>query len=92
MHKDNERMTDGDLQCKQLVEIITDYLEGDLPDEERERFERHLTVCVGCRNYVEQMRTTLRLVGTLSAEGLPESLQQELLATFRGLRINTGSS
>lgn len=77
------------LTCQELVEVITGYLDDALPIEERVRFERHLAACPGCRVYLDQMRTTLQLLGTLSAEDLPSPMRQNLLATFRGLRTNT---
>lgn len=79
-------MADREITCQELVELITDYLDDALPAEERARFERHLAYCPGCRVYLEQMRVTLRLLGTLSARDLPEATQQGLLAAFRGLR------
>ncbi|HEX6541894.1 MAG TPA: zf-HC2 domain-containing protein [Ktedonobacterales bacterium] len=85
-------MVEGNITCKELVEVITSYLDDALSPEERERFERHLALCPGCRAYLVQMRATLRLLGTLSAESLPETMQRELLAAFRGLRPFSGSS
>lgn len=81
-------MAERELTCQELVELITAYLENELPTEEQQRFERHLTYCSGCRAYMDQMRDTLRLLGTLSAEDIPETMQQELLAAFRGLRAH----
>ena len=52
----------GDLTCQELVELVTDYCEGALTPSERERFEAHLAVCEGCAAYLEQIRTTVRLV------------------------------
>jgi len=50
-----------DLTCQELVELVTDYLEGALPPEQRARFEAHLAACRGCEIHLEQMRTTLAL-------------------------------
>jgi anti-sigma factor RsiW len=49
--------------CRQLVELVTAYFEGALPEEERAAFDEHLAVCPGCVRYVEQLRTTIRVVG-----------------------------
>lgn len=57
------------MTCQELVELVTDYLEGALTEAERERFEAHLSGCPGCEHHVEQMRVTLRLVGR--SRGLP---------------------
>lgn len=78
-------MTDNnELSCKELVEIITEYLEGTLPLPERIRFEEHLQVCEGCRNYLGQMRQTIQTVGQLKSKALAPAAQQELLQLFRG--------
>jgi anti-sigma factor RsiW len=62
------------MTCRELVQLITDYLEGNLSKRDGRRFERHLRGCDGCTTYVEQMRTTVRLAGVLG---------DELLAVFR---------
>ncbi len=51
------------ITCREIVEIVTDYLEGALTPEQREAFELHLSYCEGCVNYLDQMRTTIRLTG-----------------------------
>jgi anti-sigma factor RsiW len=76
-------VTDRDLTCRELVEIVTDYLEGRLPPGDRLRFDEHLLVCPGCTNYLEQMRETIRLTGTLREEDLPAPAREELLEAFR---------
>jgi anti-sigma factor RsiW len=73
-----------DLTCSELVELVTDYLEGALPAEERERFEEHLTICEGCVNYLDQMRTTIALVGRLRVDDLSPEVTAELVEAFRG--------
>ena len=76
-----------DLACKELVEIITDYFEGRLSPDDRRRFDVHLLGCGGCRNYVEQMRATIRLVGRLSEEDVPREGRERLLAAFRAWKL-----
>jgi anti-sigma factor RsiW len=71
------------LTCRELVELVTDYLEGALPARERARFEAHLPTCSGCRAYLEQMRTTIRLTGRLTEDAIPEQATAELLRVFR---------
>jgi anti-sigma factor RsiW len=66
-----------------LVELVTDYLEGILRPADRARFETHIAQCKHCRIYLDQMRTTIRLVGTLTSESLSPAAQHELLAHFR---------
>ena len=79
-------MAERELTCQELVELITSYLDDALTSEERQRLEHHLTYCHACRAYLEQMRATLRLVGRLSPEDIPDDMRQGLLAAFRGLR------
>jgi hypothetical protein len=54
--------TQEPLTCQELVELVTDYFEGVLTPAERDRFDAHVRVCPGCEYYLEQMRTTMRLV------------------------------
>ena len=72
-----------DLECRVLVEIVSDYLDGALPEEDREQFDAHLQVCEGCRRYLDQMRTTIRVVGTLSEDDLDPGAKDQLLQLFR---------
>jgi len=71
------------MTCKELVELVTDYLEGKLPDDVRMHFEDHLSGCKGCTNYLEQMRETIRLTGHLREENLSGQQKDELLSMFR---------
>jgi anti-sigma factor RsiW len=76
---------DRELACQQVVELVTAYLDGALDPVDRERFEEHLVFCDGCQNYLEQMRTTVRLTGRVDDE-LSAHLQAQLLEAFRGWR------
>ena len=71
------------LACNELVEIVTDYLEGTMPPAERARFESHLQGCDGCRAYLEQMRMTIAAVGRLREEAVPAPAREALLEAFR---------
>lgn len=81
-------MTEADLTCRELVEIVTDYLEGRLPPRDRMRFEDHVLVCEGCTAYVEQMRETIRLTGALRTADVPAEVEEELLRAFRGWKAS----
>jgi anti-sigma factor RsiW len=76
-------MMEDDLTCQELVELVTAYIEGALPLHERARFEAHLAVCRGCTIYVEQMRQTIRLLGTLTETTMSPQARDDLLVTFR---------
>lgn len=73
-----------DLACSEEVEIITDYLEGALPEAEARRLERHLETCPGCVEYVEQMRTLADSLGGLREDEIPAEMRAALLESFRG--------
>ena len=79
-----ETMTDDTkLTCRELVEVVTDYLSGSMPPADRLRLEQHLVVCPGCTNYLDQMRETVRLTGGLREEQISPEAQRELLQAFR---------
>ncbi|HEX2713014.1 MAG TPA: zf-HC2 domain-containing protein [Candidatus Acidoferrales bacterium] len=71
------------MSCKELVELITEYLEGTLPPEDKARFEQHLAFCDWCRIYLQQMRLTIQTLGKLSEESIPEDVKAELVEVFR---------
>jgi len=73
-----------ELSCQELVELVTDYLEGALPDELRARFDEHVAHCSGCRTYLEQMRLTISTTGRLTPESLSPEAESALLDAFRG--------
>jgi anti-sigma factor RsiW len=74
------------LTCKELVELVTDYLEGTLQGRRRRRFESHLAGCDGCTRYLAQMETTIRTTGSLREEQVTEEQRAVLLAAFREWR------
>ena len=74
------------LSCRELVELLTDYMEGALPAEERARFDEHIGRCRGCRVYLEQMRQTIVVLGRLPEDALAPEAEWELLEAFRGWR------
>jgi anti-sigma factor RsiW len=75
-----------EMTCRELVEVITDYLEGTMPASERARFEAHLRECPYCKNYLEQMRETIATVGELREEALEPRVRERMLDAFRGWR------
>ena len=76
------------MTCKELVELVTEYLEGTLPDDVRVRLEHHLSGCEGCTNYVEQMRQTIRLTGQVHEESLTPQQRDELVRLFHDWKKN----
>ena len=78
-------MTPSDeMGCRELVELVTDYLEGTLPAADRARFEAHLATCRGCRAYLAQMRQTVTALGRLTEQDVAPEAEAELVRAFRG--------
>ena len=75
-----------ELSCREVVEILGDYLEGAMTPEDRVRLEQHLADCDGCTAYLEQLRVTIRLSGRLSEEAVPSEAMAPLLEAFRAWR------
>ena len=76
-------MKEEELTCKELTELITDYLEDCLSQVERLRFEQHLSICSGCVAYLDQMCATIRAIGSKPALELPAAMQSNLMEAFR---------
>lgn len=85
-------MGDGDnvidnlpeMPCRELAELITDYLEERLSPVDRVRFEAHLAECEACGTYLEQFRRTIHVLGHLPEESLSAEARNALLGAFRG--------
>ena len=80
------RSRQPELVCQQMVELVTDYLEGALPDPDRQRFERHLAGCPHCTEYLAQMRETIRLAGRVTLEDLTPGMRTDLTDVYRRWR------
>ena len=71
------------LTCKELTEVLTDYLEGVMALEDRARFDAHLAICEGCVTYVDHMRQVIATVHELRADDVEATAPDELLEAFR---------
>ena len=76
-------MNHDDMTCKELVELVTAYLDGAMDVDTRAKFDHHLTLCDGCRNYLEQFRVTIRTVGRIQDDDLELAFRDRLLEAFR---------
>jgi hypothetical protein len=74
------------MTCQQIVELVTDYLEGALSENEAELFEQHINYCDGCESYVQQMRITIETVGRTGEDDVPPQMRDQLLVAFRDWR------
>jgi len=70
--------------CQELVELVTDYLEGALTPADLRRFEEHIALCDACIEYLRQLRETIHIVGAITPDDLSPEAEAELLAVFRG--------
>ena len=73
------------ISCQEVVELVTDYLEGVLDSDTAAEVEAHLGLCQGCNLYVEQMRATIQALGRVPVESLSDHAQAELVRAFRDL-------
>jgi predicted anti-sigma-YlaC factor YlaD len=74
------------MSCRELVALVTEYLEGTMAHLERIRFERHVAVCPPCRSHLEQMRETIRASGTLTEQSISPAARDALLHAFADWR------
>jgi anti-sigma factor RsiW len=72
-----------EMPCRELVELVTDYLEDRMSPVDRRRFEEHLAACEACRTYLEQFRLTIRVLGRLPEETLSPDVRRTLVDAFR---------
>jgi anti-sigma factor RsiW len=75
-------MTPRDIACNELVELLTEYLEGTLPPDEVDAIDEHLTGCDACHTYLDQLRATIGALGSLATPTLPDEAVDALLAAF----------
>jgi Putative zinc-finger len=69
--------------CREVVELVSEYLEGAMTPEQMTRFELHLNLCDGCATFLEQIRLTAAMAGGMSEEHIPDEMKSKLLAAFR---------
>ena len=81
-----ESTSDREMPCRELVELVTDYLEGRLTEADRARFDAHIAECPYCATYLEQMRQTIRALGRIPEESLSPAARGALLSAFRDWR------
>lgn len=79
-------MTTGPMDCNELVELVTAYLDGSLDLEQRARFDAHLLECDGCDNYLQQFRATVATVGKIPCDDLDPDFRSRLMSAFRDWR------
>lgn len=78
-----------DLVCQQAVELVTDYLDGTLSRRQRRRFEAHIKACPNCSAYLEQIKTTIGLTGSIAPDDLTPEAQEDLTELYRRWRAGS---
>jgi anti-sigma factor RsiW len=74
------------MDCNELVELVTAYLDGSLDLDTRARFDMHLLDCDGCKNYLQQFHETVRTVGKIRDDELDPAFRNRLLEAFKNFR------
>jgi anti-sigma factor RsiW len=75
------------LDCDELVELVTAYLDGALDLDTRERFDLHLLDCDGCENYLQQFRSTVSTLGKITEADLEPGFRDRLMESFRDFNL-----
>jgi len=75
-----------EMACNELVDVVTEYLEGSLRADDRRRLEAHLDECTYCVQYVDQFRVTIAATGALTVESIAPERRAAVLDAFRGWR------
>lgn len=78
------------LSCKEITQLVTEYVEGTLPLRDRIRFQLHIGMCRHCRAYLRQMRLTAKTLGYLPEPELPPDVESELLSRFETWKASRG--
>jgi len=73
----------GNMSCLEMTDLITEYLDGSMPLFKRIRFQMHVGLCRGCRNYLNQMKLTIKTLGKLPVDSMPPDIRDEMLYRFR---------
>ena len=77
------------ISCKDITELITDYLEGTMSFVDRLSFTMHIAMCPPCKRYVEQMKLTVATTGEIPSEPLPEHVESELMTIFQDCKAGS---
>jgi anti-sigma factor RsiW len=72
-----------EIVCRDLIELITAYLDGALDPETTAAMDAHLSLCDGCSRVLEQFRATIRMAGMLRDDDIASGQRELLRETFR---------
>lgn len=71
------------LTCREITELIDDFIDGRLSYWETAKFQMHVGMCKNCREYLAQLKATRQALGSLPEPEMPAEVKDELLARFR---------
>ena len=71
------------IECQQVVELVTAYVEGTLDGRDRKRLDAHFAGCPHCSAYLEQIRETIEITGAITPEQLSDEALADLTNVFR---------
>jgi len=72
-----------EMQCKELIQLVTDYLEGTIAEAERVQVEAHAAECTWCERYIEQTRQVIGALATLDDGAADSEAWERALSSFR---------
>jgi anti-sigma factor RsiW len=78
--------------CKEFVELVTEYFESTLSEEDTQRFEQHMDDCFWCARYLEQIRVTIKTVGRIDEDSISPDAKASLLHAFRDWKADRQAS
>jgi anti-sigma factor (TIGR02949 family) len=79
-------VADHGLTCREVLDMLTEYLDGALAPMDHARVAAHLEECEACTRYLEQFAATIELTAALREDAVPDDVRESLLAAFRTWR------
>jgi anti-sigma factor RsiW len=83
--------TEADVTCREVAELLNDYLDDAIPAHDRARLDAHLAECDGCTAALDQLRETIRVTGTLTEEQVAAPQLEGIRGVFRVWRSEAGA-
>ena len=80
---------EADVTCREVAELLSDYLDDAIPAPDRARLDAHLAECNGCAAALEQLRETIRVSGTLTEAQVAQERLEPVRSVFRTWRSET---
>lgn len=70
-------------KCMEIFARLSEYLDGDLPEDLCERIEGHMEGCPPCQNFLKSLENTVRLIETTEAPAMPEDIRRAVLEAWK---------